>query len=322
MRKLFGSKGKRNRTRNKAQAGEKKKSPLDGTQAKGSRKNRPPDKMQPDNRKMKRTRGTGGLFQQPLTGKHIAYGVLIIVGTFFVAAALRVLIGGLLEDSAARSEYDTLRTYSPTASTTTPLPDNQTSDENDRGENDEEGNDEDEPVEEELPLSFDELAAINPDFIGWISDGRVIEYPVVRGRDNEKYINTTFVGNRNTAGTVFMDYRHVNGFDEYVCILYGHNTRDGSMFSSLLSHLDPGYRSRNPDIVITKRDGTSLTYKVFAAIITDAWDMAYTIGISESARAADEFPDAPPGASRFLLLSTCTRSSHTDERVLIFAAMT
>jgi len=118
-----------------------------------------------------------------------------------------------------------------------------------------------------------------------------------------------------------MDYRHTEGFDEHVAILYGHNTRDGSMFSVLANFLDPSFRRRNPNINITTRDGKNLTYRVFAAILTDAWDAAYTIGISDNEKAADVFPDAPENASRFLLLSTCTRSSDKDERILVYAAM-
>jgi len=306
VRKLFGSKKKRKRPLEKTQAGDKEKS-------------KQLDEEQPDDGKKTRKRSKSNLFQQPLTGKHYIYGSLIIVGTFFIAAALRVLIGGLLEDSAARTEYELLRTYSPTVSAPAPLPDDPIVEES---EEEEEEAEEEEEEEEVQPLTFDELAAINRDFIGWISDGKVIDYPIVRGSDNVKYINTTFFGNRNTAGTIFMDYRNTNGFDEYVSILYGHNTRDGSMFTSLANHLDPDYRSRNPDIIITARDGTTLTYKIFAAILTDAWDISYAIGISDSARAVDVFPDAPPDAKRFLLLSTCTRSSETDERILVFAAIT
>ena len=309
MRKLFGSK-------------RKKKRPLNKTQADDNGKSQPLDEQQPDDGKKTRKRSKSNLFQKPLTRKHIIYGSLIIVGTFFIAAALRVLIGGLLEDSAARSEYELLRTHSPAVSSPAPTPDDLVTEESDEEEAEEE--DEDYEDEEEVvpPLSFDELAAINRDFIGWISDGGRIDYPIVRGSDNVKYINTTFFGNRNTAGTIFMDYRNTGGFDEHVSILYGHNTRDGSMFTSLVNLLDPDYRSRNPNITITTLGGTTLTYKVFAAIITDAWDISYTIGISDSERAVEVFPDAPSDASRFLLLSTCTRSSETDERILVFAAIT
>jgi len=37
------------------------------------------------------------------------------------------------------------------------------------------------------------MVDINPDFTGWIViPGTTINYPVVRGRDNEQYMHTTF----------------------------------------------------------------------------------------------------------------------------------
>ena len=244
---------------------------------------------------------------------HAIYGSLVVVGVVLVTVALRVILGGLVEDAEARSEYEQLRESFPAVASQSPEPDA----ENEAGE--------EEPEDEEddwdrRNLSLDELYALNRDFVGWISTGASIDYPVVQGNDNDKYINTTFLGARNTAGAIFMDYRHSNGFNEHVCILYGHNTRDGSMFSELVRYLDLGYLQRNPNITITTRDGRTLNYRVFAARLSDAWDEAYTIGIHSSARASGEFPNAPENASHFLLLSTCTRNANDDERILVFAA--
>ena len=253
--------------------------------------------------------------KSPLNRRYIIYLSLVAVGVFFAAAALRVIIGGLLEDASARAEYDQLRDDFPAIANQelTPEP---------IEEDIEEPIEEEDDIEEIRALSLDELAAINSDFIGWINIGHAIDYPVVRGRDNVKYINTTFTGHRNSAGAIFMDYRNTNGFDEHVSVIYGHYTRDGSMFSSLGRYLDSNFLRQNPNITITTRDGRTLTYRIFAAKLTDAWDDAYTIALTDSSRAAGEFPNAPSNASRFMLLSTCTRSSNDDERILVFAAMT
>ena len=248
--------------------------------------------------------------------KQIIYGSLIITGAFLVTIALRIIFGGFAEDSAARGEYERLREQFSNIS-------GQSGDENSdestgsyiNGENNENSD------TDIRSLSLDELAAMNRDFIGWISAGYAIDYPVVRGSDNNKYVNTTFFGTTNTAGTIFMDYRNKEGFDEQVAILYGHHTRDGSMFSTLINYLDQSYLRNNPNIKITTRDGRILNYKIFAAKLTDAWDIAYSTGINDSANAGNIFPDAPANTSRFLLLSTCTRNRNDDERVLVFAAL-
>ena len=284
--------------------------------------------------------------------KQIIYGVIITIGVFLAAAALRVIIGDYMEDAAARTEYEELRAYSPNTATPTPSADitpdgnedtgddpvfvdigdtgdtEDTGDIGDESRNNEEPEDQtDSETEDEqdrinlFALSFDELASLNRDFIGWIVAGNSIDYPVVRGSNNDKYINTTFTGNRNTAGAIFMDYRHTRGFDEQVSIIYGHNTRDRTMFSSLANYLDPDFMRNHPHIYITTRDGNSLVYKVFAAKLTDAWDPAYATGFSEHENASVDFLDAPENATRFLLLSTCTRSPDDDERILIFASL-
>ncbi|MCL2820624.1 MAG: class B sortase [Oscillospiraceae bacterium] len=252
------------------------------------------------------------ILKRPITKRQVLYASMMLIGAFFAAAALRMILSDTMEDTAARVEYLQLREAFPEVSRQPVLVEDE----------DEEIIPEEEEDEFDLRnLSLDELAAINRDFIGWINAGNAIDYPVVRGNDNTRYIDITFFGSRNSAGTIFMDYRNSGGFDEHVAILYGHFTRDGSMFSALINYLNPGYRRSNPNINITTRDGRNLTYRVFAAVLTDAWDNAYTVGIRDSSKAAETFPDAPNSASRFLLLSTCTRSRDENERVLVFAAL-
>lgn len=183
------------------------------------------------------------------------------------------------------------------------------------------------PEENEIEIgilrrpSMEELYALNSDFVGWMSIQDVIEYPIVRGQNNTRYLSTTFMGSRNPAGTIFMDYRNINGFDEKIKILYGHNMRDGTMFSSITRYLDSNFMQENPSIIITTLDGRTLEYRVFAALLTDAWDMAYTVSIHDPRNAPELFPNVPSGASSFLLLSTCTLNNNDDERILVYAAL-
>jgi len=268
--------------------------------------------------------------------RQIIYGVILVVGVFIAAVALRMIIGDLLEDAAARSEYNELRAYSPDIPDSNLITDDiptrheetgaieNTGSEEEPDTNDENGDEKDEPEDEGVNLyrlSFDELVSLNRDFIGWIIAGHSIDYPVVRGNDNDKYINTTFTGNRNTAGAIFMDYRHTDGFDEPVSVIYGHNTRDRTMFSSLASYLDPDYMRNHPHIYITTREGKTLVYRVFAAKLTDAWDPAYTASIIDQENVSETFFNVPENATRFLVLSTCTRGPDDDERILVFTAL-
>jgi len=225
------------------------------------------------------------------------------------------------EDIAARTEYDELREIfmqTPELQASPPQVSPAEDIDSDIEEDYEIIEDEAEHV---MRLPIDELVRINPDFVGWISIENHIEYPVVRGTNNDRYMYTTFSGERNRAGAIFMDYRNRSGFNDHVAILFGHRTRDGTMFSPLVDYLDHTFLNENPIITITTRGGEELTYRVFSARQTDAWDAAYETSFINSTRAVSIFPNAPAKASRFLLLSTCTPSNDRDERIIVFAAL-
>ena len=83
-------------------------------------------------------------------------------------------------------------------------------------------------------IDFDALRDLNPDTVGWIVvPGTGISYPIVQGRDNERYLWHTFSGARNNSGAIFLDYRNAADFSDLHTIVYGHNMRDGSMFAPL-----------------------------------------------------------------------------------------
>ena len=89
------------------------------------------------------------------------------------------------------------------------------------------------------PLSreaLDELVRINPDFVGWLTvPGTRIDYPVVQGSDNSRYLGVSFEGNRRGTGTVFLDTHAAADFSALNSVLYGHNMQDGTMFHDLVA---------------------------------------------------------------------------------------
>jgi hypothetical protein len=132
------------------------------------------------------------------------------------------------------------------------------------------------------------LSELNPDYIGWITIEGVIDYPIVLGKDNEHYLNITFSGRRNSAGTIFMDCRNKPGFEDTVCILYGHNMRDGSMFAPLKKYLNPAFLAANSTITVVTPEGKTLIYRIFAAELTDIWNSAYKLGNTDAQKAPAE----------------------------------
>lgn len=113
----------------------------------------------------------------------------------------------------------------------------------------------DDPTEseaEEKTIDFEELRKINDDIVAWIQiPGIDVDYPVVQGEDNEYYLHHTFRKEVNKAGSIFLDYRNRADFTEQRVIIYGHNMKDGSMFSNLKKYQDNAFR---------KESGTAYLY--------------------------------------------------------------
>ena len=58
----------------------------------------------------------------------------------------------------------------------------------------------------ENKLSFDQLRVINPDVFGWIEVyGTKIDYPVLQGEDNKKYVSHNAEGDYSLLGAIFLD---------------------------------------------------------------------------------------------------------------------
>jgi sortase B len=180
-----------------------------------------------------------------------------------------------------------------------------------------------EPEEAPYISAFDaRMRQINPDYICWIRiDGTRVDYPVVRGRDNERYLHTSFSGEENILGTLFMDYRCVGEFVPHI-IIFGHNSREGDLFGELWRFLDEGFLARHPIITIIVNDRI-VEYEIFSARITDVADPAYQIDFSipSSFRAFAERNGAPPDAAQIITLSTCFGGDDEDQRVIIQGAL-
>ncbi len=126
----------------------------------------------------------------------------------------------------------------------------------------------------------------NADSVGWISiAGTKVNNPLVQCADNDYYLSMGFNHQPYRAGTVFMDYRNVFGFDQNQwsdnLIFYGHNMANNEMFGSLRRYRqDENYHKQYPFIELYS-NYEHATYVICALPITyggaDAdwryWDM-------------------------------------------------
>jgi sortase B len=166
-----------------------------------------------------------------------------------------------------------------------------------------------------------EMREINAEYVGTlVIDGTEIDYPVVRGNDNLKYLNTTFYGDENMAGAIFMDYRCVGDYVPHI-IIYGHELADFDgnriMFGGLHDFLDGQYLAEHPEIMFIE-NGRVSEFEIFSARITDINDPAYFLDFSApgSFQSFAERNGAPPDAEQIITLSTCVGADN-DKRVIV-----
>ena len=100
---------------------------------------------------------------------------------------------------------------------------------------------------EQFTIDYDSLLKKNEDCIGWI---RILDtnisYPIVQAKDNDFYLTHNIEKAKNGAGWIFADYRNNFDFLDKNTIVYGHNRRNGTMFSNLQFYLDEDFCS-NPN---------------------------------------------------------------------------
>lgn len=174
------------------------------------------------------------------------------------------------------------------------------------------------------------LAALqeeNPDVLGWIMiPGTAVDYPIVQGEDNEFYLNHTWDGEQSGLGSIFLESKNSPELDDYNSIIYGHNIRDGSMFSVLKLYDEGDYLEEHPYVYILSGTG-AWRYEVFAAYRAPVRSKSYLVGFTGQ-DSRDEFLDyaleksvvesgvQPGEKDRILTLSTCTGGSYSHRWVV------
>ena len=150
------------------------------------------------------------------------------------------------------------------------------------------------------------LIAENVDCIGWLSiDGRNISYPVMHTPEEpQKYLRRSFYGQHSQSGVPFLDGRC--DLQSTNLIIYGHNMKNGTMFSDLKKYVDRAFLNAHRIVKFETVDGVHCftVTEVLRTDITDAWYNRITCE-----------------DGRHLILSTCYGSGK-DGRLLIITAET
>ena len=118
------------------------------------------------------------------------------------------------------------------------------------------------PSKEILP-SFKKLLEINPDTVGYIKiEGTQIDYPVVKGKDNDYYLTHDFYGEPSKSGSVMMDVNCKVTADGNSgnLVLYGHNMAVGTFFACLSEYWRTLYDSYDGASIQFYKDHPTITF--------------------------------------------------------------
>lgn len=172
----------------------------------------------------------------------------------------------------------------------------------------EETNDTSDDSKEETKESAEKKRNIQPillqnnDCIGWIFIPNTnINYPVMHTpNEPQKYLRLNFDKKYSSSGVPFLDYRCSV---ETNLIIYGHNMKNGTMFSDLKKYLDSSFLDAHKTIEFETADGISY-FEIVEVKKTNCLDEAYNKIIKQE--------------KQYLLLSTCY-GKNKDGRLLITA---
>jgi len=123
-----------------------------------------------------------------------------------------------------------------------------------------------EEKKEEYQIDFKALKEQNDETVGYVKVYNTnIDYVFVKHNDNSYYLKHNFEKNWNVAGWIFADFHNkLDGTDRNL-VIFGHNTKDGSMFGTLKNVLNKDWyeNEENHKVVLVTESGTQY-YQVFS----------------------------------------------------------
>lgn len=119
-----------------------------------------------------------------------------------------------------------------------------------------------------IPESLMKVYAANNDVFGWLYlPGTNINTPVLRARDNGKYLRYDFYGNHTNYGCAYADFRCFENKLSSNIVIYGHNMPSGTHFYDINRYEDIEWYKKHPTIKLTTLYG-EYTYLIYTAFYT------------------------------------------------------
>lgn len=188
--------------------------------------------------------------------KKVISTVICIVLALLMAVSIFMIVRHYSEEKKASDTYSDMLDFVVTEDTEEP--ETTESDETEGTEGTEPTNTpETEPTQEQsITIDFEQLLAKYQNAVGWLyCEGTPINYPIMQSDDNDYYLRRLPDGTYNTAGSLFADYRcgEIGETNNY--IIYGHNMKNGTMFSSLTRYKSQSYYDEHPVLYLYTPEG-------------------------------------------------------------------
>lgn len=182
---------------------------------------------------------------------------------------------------------------------------------------------------EESHINWQQLQEINSDIIGWIEIANTnINYPILKD-NNLYYINHSYDKKYNKNGSIFT----INAapFSDEETVIYGHNMRNGTMFSELNQYLKKDFLDSHNLIKIYTPNGNyeGTIFSVYSTFVNDENKNIKNLNFNERIqyyeKSSKQSINKVKNINKIIKLSTCsylnTRTSPTDQRYYIIASL-
>lgn len=181
--------------------------------------------------------------------------------------------------------------------------------------------------EDTLSIDWNKLKEINEDIIAWIKiKGTNINYPILKDKDLY-YLKHSFNKQWNSNGSIFV--MNNKPFEENKTIVYGHNMRNGIMFSVLGRYLDENFfdTHRNFEIYTQEKNYKATVFSCYSIGVNieenNIKDLDFDKEIQYYKNKSKIQVQDVENIKKIVKLSTCSylnnRRTPTDQRYFIIA---
>ena len=180
-------------------------------------------------------------------------------------------------------------------------------------------------------VDFAALTSQNPEIVGWVQiPDTPVNYPVAQHSDNDWYLEHTFLGQYNLAGSVFLDCRSSSALTDRVTVIYGHHLKNGAMFARVADYSEQSEFDTVREVYYVTADGTLHTLQPLCSLVVSGYDtdvlqfdfaddasfQAYVESlISRSSASVAGATSA--GVSHIYILSTCSYATDNERTMLV-----